>query len=95
MCENCGCGCERKDVDCCESCGMPMESVEMRGGAKPDNKYCKYCCDENGNLKSKEEVRKGMIEFYKAQGKSQEEAEKFVDDYMKKMPAWKEGKEGE
>jgi len=75
----------------CESCGMEMEAKEDFGGGKEDNKYCVYCTDKEGNLKSREEVREGMINFYmKSKGMEREAAEKFVDEYMKTMPAWKE-----
>ena len=62
----------------CESCGMPTKE-----------KYCKYCTDEHGNLKSREDVREGMINLYiRLKNLPREDAEKFVDEYMKKMPAW-------
>jgi len=74
----------------CESCGMPMTEAEMHGGGKVENPYCCYCCDEQGNLKSREEVREGMINFYmQHQGKSREAAEKFVQQVMSRMPAWR------
>jgi len=74
----------------CESCGMPMERMEDHGGGKIGSKYCKYCVDESGKLKSKEQIRKGWVQFVmKSEGKSQKESEKLVDSQMKKMPAWK------
>ncbi len=75
----------------CESCGMPMKTAEEHGGGDINNLYCRYCTDAEGKLKSREEVREGMIQFYvKSQGKPREEAEKFVDEQMRKMPAWKQ-----
>ena len=75
----------------CESCGMPMSKLEDHGGGKENNKYCRYCTDAEGNLKSREEVREGMIQLHiKSFGKTREEAEKEVDEHMKQMPAWKE-----
>ena len=48
-------------------------------------------CDETGKLKSREEIREGMIVFFmKSENRTREEAEKFVDEHMRKMPAWKE-----
>jgi len=73
----------------CESCGMLLEPGVAAYGLSAD-KYCKYCTDEEGNLKSREAVREGMINFYKSQGKSPEEAEQFVDSYMQEMPAWQD-----
>ena len=48
----------------CQSCGMPMNDTGDHGGANPTNPYCQYCTDDTGTLKSREEVREGMINFY-------------------------------
>lgn len=74
----------------CESCGMPLERADDYVRQDPKNKYCKYCTDENGNLKSKEKVREGMIQLrMKMTGKIRAQVEKEIDEYMKQMPAWK------
>ena len=74
----------------CESCGMPMVRLEDHGGGRLDVHFCKYCTDPLGRLKPKEEVRKTMVDLaVTAQRRSIEDAEKFVDRYMKKMPAWR------
>ncbi|MBU0527440.1 zinc ribbon domain-containing protein [Candidatus Micrarchaeota archaeon] len=74
----------------CESCGMPMEKESDFGGESKDNKYCVHCTNEAGNLLPKETVRKNMINFFmKMKNTDQETAERFVDDHMSKMPAWK------
>ncbi len=39
-----------------------MEKPEDHGGSKEDNKCCKYCCKEDGTLKSKEEAEKSVNE---------------------------------
>ncbi len=63
-----------------------------RGGGRPDNPYCAHCTDPTGKLKSREEVREGMIAFYmQSMGKSREEAEREVDVHMAIMPAWSSG----
>lgn len=73
----------------CQSCGMPMAMDSDHGGGRPDNVYCQHCTDPGGNLKSRNEVREGMIAFYmQSMGKSREEAEKEVDTHMAQMPAW-------
>lgn len=73
----------------CQSCGMPMATDADHGGARPDNVYCQNCTDATGNLKSREEVREGMIAFYmQSMNKGREEAEKEVDTHMAQMPAW-------
>jgi putative hemolysin len=75
----------------CGSCGMPMRKPKHHGGGEVGNPYCVYCADETGKLKSHQEVREGMIHLCMAQmGKSRDEAEKFVDEEMGKLPAWKD-----
>ncbi len=71
----------------CESCGMPMDGKTVSGY---NNKYCLYCMDEKtGFLKPEKDVRKGSIEAaMKFMGKTKEEAEKFVDEMMAKLPRW-------
>ena len=72
----------------CESCGLPMENPEDHGGQIPGNRYCKFCTDAEGNLKSRDQVRNGMINLMKSKG--EKDAERLVDQYMQKMPAWSE-----
>lgn len=71
----------------CDSCGMPLNENTT---SKKDDRYCIYCQDQQtGELKSKEEVRSGSIEaMMQYEGKSQEEAEEFVDENMPKLPRW-------
>ncbi|MDO8339566.1 MAG: zinc ribbon domain-containing protein [Candidatus Burarchaeum sp.] len=74
----------------CESCGMPMEGDATHGGHRQDNKYCAYCTTPDGKLKSKAQVREGMIKYMmKSEKKSEDEARQMVDDHMSRMPAWK------
>jgi putative hemolysin len=69
---------------------MLMKEVHERGGGIPGNRYCVYCCDRKGDLKSRDEVREGMIQFcVKTTGKAREEAAFIVDEKMSSMPAWK------
>jgi hypothetical protein len=74
----------------CESCGMPLRRKEDFGGNKIDNKYCIYCTDKEGNLKSYQEVLDGMKNFaMRNMGVSEDEAFKAAKENMAKMPAWK------
>ena len=78
------------NVKTCESCGMPMSKAKEHGGGEVSNPYCVHCTDETGKLKSRKVIREGMINLYMSRmGKPREEAEKFVDEQMKKLPAWK------
>lgn len=73
-----------------------MDKPEDHGGGKPDNLYCKYCTDPQGNLLPRETVRENMIKYHtQVLNKPQEEAESFVDEHMKTMPAWQEPTAGE
>lgn len=71
----------------CESCGMPLGE---KFASKWNDKYCIYCQNQKtGQLKSREEVRRGSIgAAIKLMGKSKQEAEKMADKLMPKLPRW-------
>lgn len=74
----------------CESCGMPMTKIEDFGGRNINNKYCVYCTDSQGNLKSFEIKLKEMTEFIIRTTDIEEiQAIKMAKENMKKQPAWK------
>ncbi len=78
----------------CESCGMPMEKEEDFGGGKIGNRYCIFCTDPTGDLKTYDEVLHGFTNFVvENQGLTIEEAKKVAAEMMRKNPAWKEHKE--
>ena len=78
------------NVKTCESCGMAMLQAKDHGGGDAGNPYCVHCTDQTGKLKSRAEIREGMINLYMSRtGKPRQEAEGFVDEQMKKLPAWK------
>jgi hypothetical protein len=73
----------------CQSCGMPMNDTGDHGGANPTNPYCQYCTDDTGTLKSKEEVRQGLINYYmQTDGLTVEQASLKADERMSSQPAW-------
>jgi uncharacterized glyoxalase superfamily protein PhnB len=73
----------------CASCGMTMVWPEDFGGAT-GNKYCPYCSNPDGSLKSREEVLEGMAGFMmKSQGLDRKAAVAAAKKYMATMPAWK------
>ncbi|MFW9845928.1 MAG: zinc ribbon domain-containing protein [Candidatus Thorarchaeota archaeon] len=74
----------------CESCGMAMQKPEDFGGGKLNNKTCVYCSDNEGNLKPRNEIREGMIQFWmQRESIDRKTAEKMTDEYMGTQPAWK------
>ena len=73
----------------CLSCAMPLE-------AETNNKYCQYCADDNGQLKSRREVQQGIAGWLeqftpKDDGVSKEDFLARAGFYMKAMPAWAKG----
>ena len=82
-----------KDEKFCESCGMPLRKNEDFGGGKLDNKHCVHCCDDQGKLKSYDQVLLGMKQFMiQNMGVSEEESLISAKENMAKMPAWAERK---
>ncbi|MDP3148861.1 MAG: hypothetical protein Q8N83_06990 [Ignavibacteria bacterium] len=71
----------------CHSCGIILDG-NIAKEAAPD--LCGYCADEKGNLKPKEEVRKGVAEWLKSFAPKQGNADfmKRAENYMNAMPAW-------
>ena len=71
----------------CHSCAAPLDNPEFRGAAED---YCKYCTDEEGRLKSRDQIKEGVIQWLKAwQPRLDDEtARKRAEHYMKSMPAW-------
>lgn len=69
----------------CYSCAMPLEETSER-------KYCEFCADEKGNLRSKEDSIKGISQWLSTWGPklSEEEYEKRAINYLKSMPEWAE-----
>jgi hypothetical protein len=68
---------------------MPMLKEQDFGGGDINNKYCKYCTNEDGKLKSYEEIFNGMVNFaMKNMDISEDKAKEHVAENMAKMPAW-------
>ena len=72
----------------CESCTAPL-TPEFKGSA---DRYCKYCTDEKGTLKPREEIHQGIAMWFKSwqEGISEEQAKTRAAHFMKAMPAWAE-----
>ncbi|MCX7016473.1 MAG: zinc ribbon domain-containing protein [Candidatus Sumerlaeota bacterium] len=74
----------------CESCGMPMQKQTDFGGRNRKNRYCAYCSDAQGALKPREAVREQMVSlFLRQRGGDRLTAERSIDAYMRRMPAWR------
>ncbi len=71
----------------CYSCSAPLNMPEFKG---PAEHYCKYCTDEKGNLKSREEILKGIAHWIQSwqPDLDEEKALKRAAYFMKAMPEW-------
>ncbi|MBY6259671.1 hypothetical protein K3G69_24600 [Phytobacter diazotrophicus] len=77
---------------CCYSCGMPLSAPDAQG---PSDKYCKYCTDSEGNLKSWEEAVAGLAGYLDSwQHVGPEESRKRAVRYLTAMPAWADKAQG-
>jgi AcrR family transcriptional regulator len=79
------------DKKLCESCGMILH--EAADFAKQDitSKYCRYCTDKQGSLKSYDEVVETMTTFFeKTQVLNTNAAHKAALAVLAKNPAWKQ-----
>jgi len=77
-----------QEMEFCISCGMPLNAPDLKGMSEH---YCKHCTDEGGNVKTKEEIRRGIAQwFMQWQHVDEETAMKRAEHYMKSMPEWAE-----
>lgn len=73
----------------CESCGMPMKEISEYGGGNPENKYCCFCTDKDGNLKSYDEKVKDTTRLImRTNDFGEQQATKMAKEKMKQFPAW-------
>jgi len=78
----------------CQSCGMPMNGLDQRGGNLPDNRYCVYCTDEAGELKPYKTVLNRMAAFMaKSEDIPIEKALAKSEAYMTHLPAWRDSRD--
>ncbi len=73
----------------CHSCGAPLDMPDFKG---PADDYCINCTDEQGKLKSADEIKFGLAEWFKMWQPElkQDQALQRAGHYMKAMPAWAE-----
>ena len=71
----------------CQSCGAPLNMPDLKG---PSETYCKYCTDDSGKLKSREEIKQGIAQWFKSWQPDIDDTTALVraDFYLKSMPAW-------
>lgn len=77
----------------CQSCGMPMHDVDQRGGGISDNRFCVYCTDAAGELRSYQSVLNGMATFMaQSENIPLEKARTKSEAYMTHLPAWRDNR---
>jgi len=77
-------------MDICIACGMPMAKPEDFWNANTSAKTCIYCTNENGSVKSCEEIFEWWVQFFiSSTGADRALAEKLVRKNMLRLPYWK------
>lgn len=78
----------------CQSCGMPMESAEMKGTEKDGGKSDDYCvyCYKDGAFGNPDETMEDMIETCvpHMQGMTPDEARKQMREFFPTLKRWKQ-----
>ncbi len=71
----------------CHSCAAPLDHPAYHGAAP---NLCRFCTDDEGNLKPKKEVRAGIAEWMMRWQPElgEKEAVRRARRYMRTMPAW-------
>lgn len=71
----------------CHACSVSLHLPEFKG---PSGIYCKYCTDDQRNLKSFEEVRDGIPHWFTTwQGTIRPEvAKRRAESFMRGLTAW-------
>ncbi len=73
----------------CYACGGPVAGP---GGAAQESVYCQHCTDDEGQLRSREEIHAGIARWIRSwqEGITEEQAHARAALYMRAMPAWAE-----
>ena len=72
----------------CYSCGMPLNGTD---GKDYFGNYCKYCVDDNGKLKDKNDIQKGIAFMLEQNAPNEQKSANFMkraEHYMLSMPEW-------
>ncbi|MFA7663017.1 MAG: zinc ribbon domain-containing protein [Patescibacteria group bacterium] len=79
----------------CEACGMPLIKKEDFAGGDENAKFCLYCVNADGSVKTCEEIFEGGVQFFLNQiGDDRNLAEKITRKNMNMQPYW-QGKDCE
>lgn len=74
----------------CHACGMPLMNKDEFAGGDINSNFCLYCVNEDGSVKSCEEIFEGGVQFFTSQiGLDKKLAEKITRKNMVTLPQWK------
>lgn len=71
----------------CLACTHPLEADEVKSEVEG---YCKYCIDDEGNLKPYEAIKEGIAGWMMSwqPGVTPEVAAERAGHFMRALPAW-------
>jgi hypothetical protein len=73
----------------CQACGMPLVNKEDFAKGDENSNFCAYCVNEDGSVKSCEEVFEGGVQFFMNQLHGDRKmAEKITRKNMSGQPYW-------
>ena len=73
----------------CISCGMPIRTEAEAAVEDNDKSYCQHCSNDDGTMKSYEDVLGGITQFMiRTQGLDESAASKLAAEMMSGLPAW-------
>jgi len=79
----------------CHACGMPLVNKDDFAQGNENSDFCMHCANEEGKVKSCEEIFNGGVEFFvKTVGADRKLAEKVTRKNMLNLPYW-QGKDCE
>ncbi len=75
----------------CQACGMPLEKKEDFAGGNENADFCLYCVNDDGSVKTGEEIFEGGVQFFMSQiSNDRPMAEKITRKNMSQLPYWQD-----
>jgi hypothetical protein len=76
----------------CYACAAPL-SGDFKGTSEI---YCRHCCDDQGVLKPRAEIERGIAQWFRSWQPNLDDATalKRADLYLRSMPAWADDASG-
>lgn len=75
----------------CFACGMPLVNKEDFASGDMGSDFCVHCTDQNGKVKSCDEIFQGGVNFFLSRGVSDPgTAERLVRKNMRRLPYWRD-----